>query len=384
MDFWIFIKNTKKSRNETVDRELEGKAWRSLDTNVLYSIHCTVQYHDGAFKENRVDFSAVDNDIGRSLMIDVSNIEIHGNNCTRAKVTPDPKYCSNMQDKNQFTTKEDKADFSPVVIRANIDGSEIEARFADTDIEGSLMIDVLKIEIYGNNGSQITTKEDKADFSPVVIRTNIDGSLIVDKLRTKVYEIDCMGPHLAPTCTGPERDYSDIPNGSQDVATVEGNSFSLGHREVDTTETGQFLCCSGSRERYGTIPVSGNRDRECSKSGQHVVSRGDTYTVSEGDKSDDFDSYDWVQAQHLIQEHEDDVSLHPRLHPQGVDLSHQSADRDSGPTVHPRLHLQGGDLSRQSAGRDSGPAVHPRLHLRGADLISQRLVWPLSQDETQP
>ena len=267
------------------------------------------------------------------------------------------------------------------------------------DIEGSLMTDfTLDQRCSGNNGSQITTKEDKADFSPVVIKANIDDgkievklvdidikeNMIVDKLRTEVYEIDCMGPHLAPTCTGPERDYSDMPNGSQDVATVEGNSFSLGHREVDTTETGQFLCCSGSRERYGTIPVSGNRDRECSKSGQHVVSRGDTYTISEGDKSDDFDSYDWVQAQHLIQEHEDDVSLHPRLHPQGVDLSRQSADRDSGPTVHPRLHLQGGDLSRQSAGRDSGPAVHPRLHLRGADLISQRLVWSLSQDETQP
>ena len=112
--FLDFIKNTKKSRNETVDRELEGKAWRSLGTNVLYSIHCTVQYHDGAFKENRVDFSAVDNDIGRSLMIDVPNIEIHGNNCTR------------------------------------------EARLTDTG-SGSLDgPDVLKIEA-GNNGSQTSS-----------------------------------------------------------------------------------------------------------------------------------------------------------------------------------------------------------------------------------
>ena len=40
-------------------RELKESAWRSPETNVLYSIHCTVQYHDGAVKKNRVDFSAV-------------------------------------------------------------------------------------------------------------------------------------------------------------------------------------------------------------------------------------------------------------------------------------------------------------------------------------
>ena len=70
----------------------------------------------------------------------------------------------------------------------------------------------------------------------------MDGSLIVDKLRTKVYEIDCMGPHLAPAPrtrlhSGPERDYSDIPNGSQEVAIAEGHSFHVGpnvDREVDT------------------------------------------------------------------------------------------------------------------------------------------------------
>ena len=151
-------------------------------------------------------------------MIDVFNTEIHGNNCTRAKVTPDQKYCSNRQDKDQFTTREDKADVSPVVIRTNIDQQDLSTSS-------------------GPWTSQITTREDKADFSPVVIRTNMDGSLIVDKLRTKVYEIDCMGPHLAPTCTGPERDYSDIPNGSQEVAIAEGHSFHVGpnvDREVDT------------------------------------------------------------------------------------------------------------------------------------------------------
>ena len=274
--FLDFIKNTKKSRNETVDRELEGKAWRSLGTNVLYSIHCTVQYHDGAFKGNRVDFSAVDNDIGRSLMIDVFNTEIHGNNCTRAKVTPDQKYCSNRQDKDQFTTREDKADVSPVVIRTNIDGSRIvdklrakdenqfttredKADFSPvvirTNMGGSLIVNELKarvneIDCMGPHLAPTCT-EDEADFLTVVSRANIDGSkievrlvdidimenMIVDELRTEIYEIDYMGPHLAPTCTGPERDYSDIPNGSQEVAIAEGHSFHVGpnvDREVDT------------------------------------------------------------------------------------------------------------------------------------------------------
>ena len=169
------IKNKKRSENETIDRELKGKAWRSPETNVLYSIHCTVQYHDGAVKENRVDFSAVvikantgdhdskdrfaDTDIERSLMVDVLKIEIHDNNCMRTNFTPDQKYCSNMQNESQITTKEDKADFSTVVIKANIDGNESEDKFVDIDIKKSL---------------------------------------IVDGLGTKAYETDCMGTHLTP------------------------------------------------------------------------------------------------------------------------------------------------------------------------------------------
>ena len=91
--FLDFIKNTKKSRNETVDRELEGKAWRSLGTNVLYSIHCTVQYHDEAFKGSRIGFPAV-------------------------------------------------------VIEVDTSNHYSKARFADTDIEGSLMMDMFYTEIY--------------------------------------------------------------------------------------------------------------------------------------------------------------------------------------------------------------------------------------------
>ena len=42
--FLDFIKNAKRSRNETVDRELEGKAWRDLADQciVQYLLYCTV------------------------------------------------------------------------------------------------------------------------------------------------------------------------------------------------------------------------------------------------------------------------------------------------------------------------------------------------------
>ena len=212
--FLDLTKNKKRSENETMDGELEGKAWRDQGANVLYSIHCTVQYHDGAFKGNRVDFSAVDKDIGRSLMIDVFNTEIHGNNCTRAKVTPDQKYCSNMQDKDQFTTREDKADVSPVVIRTNIDGSRI--------------VDKLRAK----DENQFTTREDKADVSPVVIRTNMGGSLIVNELKARVNEIDCMGPHLAPTCTEDEADFLTVVS----RANIDGSKIEVRLVDIDIME----------------------------------------------------------------------------------------------------------------------------------------------------
>ena len=41
--------------NETSLRELEGRAWRAPEPNVMYSVHCTVQYHAGAIDEDRGD-----------------------------------------------------------------------------------------------------------------------------------------------------------------------------------------------------------------------------------------------------------------------------------------------------------------------------------------
>ena len=251
-----FIKNTKRSRNKTVDRELKGKAWGVLETNVLYSIYCTVQYTDRAIKRTRIGVSAVvikvgtdnhdsqarftDTDIEESLMIDVFNTEIHDNNRTRAKVTSDQKYCYNMQDKNQFTTKKDKADFPPVVVRTNMGGSlivnELKARVNEIDCMGPHLAP--------------TCTEDEADFLTVVNRANIDGSkievrlvdidimenMIVDELRTEIYEIDYMGPHLAPTCT--ERYYSNV---DREVDTDGDRTVSV-LQWLERKDTERFQC----------------------------------------------------------------------------------------------------------------------------------------------
>ena len=175
--FLDFIKNTKKSRNETVDRELEGKAWRSLDTNVLYSIHCTVQYHDEAFKGSRIGFPAVmievdygqarfaDTDIEESLTMDMFYTKIYEKqiiiqeNRIVDKLKARVNKIDCMGPRLAPTGTEDKIDFLTMVSRANIDVSKIEVRLVDIDIM----------------------------------------NMIVDEIRTEINEIDYMGPHLAPT-----------------------------------------------------------------------------------------------------------------------------------------------------------------------------------------
>ena len=172
-----FLKNTKKSRNETVDRELERKAWRSLDTNVLYSIHCTVQYHDEAFKGSRIGFPAVmievdygqarfaDTDIEESLTMDMFYTKIYEKqiiiqeNRIVDKLKARVNKIDCMGPRLAPTGTEDKIDFLTMVSRANIDVSKIEVRLVDIDIM----------------------------------------NMIVDEIRTEINEIDYMGPHLAPT-----------------------------------------------------------------------------------------------------------------------------------------------------------------------------------------
>ena len=187
-----------------------------------------------------------DTDIEGSLMMDMFYIEIY---------------------EKQIIIQESEADFPTVAIRAHIDGSEINVRLVDIDIQENRIVDKLRAK----DENQFTTRDDKADVSSVVIRTNMGGSLIVNKLKARVNKIDCMGPHLAPTYT--DRYYSNV-------------------------------------------------DREVDNDGDRTVS-----------------VLQWLERK-----------SRKRC---------QSADRDSGPTVHLQLHLQGGgDFSRQSTGRDSGPAVH--------------------------
>ena len=277
-------------------------------------------------------------------MVDVLKIEIHDNNCMGTNFTPDQKCCSNMPNESQITTKEDKADFSTVVIKANTDGNESEDKFVDIDTEKSLMI---------------------------------------DGLGTKAYETDCMGTHLTPapgqryitqTCRTRARSRTTPTrlSGSQNIATVEGDSISIElnvDKEVDTdgdrtvpvlqwlerkdterspyqatnpvtspsvyfvikeieTESAPGLASTRSVEETPTLhscavsSLSVSIDNRQSLPVRWTSSMTSTPTSTTG-----------CTLRTPIQEHEEDVSLHPRLHLQGADLSRQSADRDSEPAV---------------------------------------------------
>ena len=195
---WKFKMVLKKG---TTLRELKGSAWRSPEPNVLYRIYCTVQYHAGAVKEDKADFSTVvieanagdnesedkfaDTDTEKNLMVDVLKIEIHDNNCMGTHLTPGRKYYSNMPNQSQITIKEDKADFSTVIVEASDGDNESEDKFVDTDTEKNLMVDVLE---------------------------------------TETHETDCMGTHLTPG----QKYYSNMPNESQivdDVYKIEVDKF---------------------------------------------------------------------------------------------------------------------------------------------------------------
>ena len=174
--FLDFMKNTKRSGNGTVD--LEGKVWRGLETNVLYSIYCTVQYPDEATTRSRIGFPAV-------------------------------------------------------VIKVDTSNHYSKARFADTDIEGSLMMDMFYTEIYEK---QIIIQESEVDFPTVAIRAHIDDSEIY--VRTKMYEIDYMG---ATPYTDLQRILLRRIKWVQEVSIAEDQSFHDGSnvdREVDTDGDG--------------------------------------------------------------------------------------------------------------------------------------------------
>ena len=118
---------------ETSLRELEGRAWRTPEPNVMYSVHCTVQYHAGAIDEDRAGFPAVtteantgnseredklaDTDIEKNLMADVLKTKVHNRNCMGTHLTPHLKYYSNMLDESQtaddvYEIKGDDFDFN--------------------------------------------------------------------------------------------------------------------------------------------------------------------------------------------------------------------------------------------------------------------------------
>ena len=117
IDFMSTWKLKMVLENETSLRELEGRAWRAPEPNVMYSVHCTVQYHAGAIDGDRAGFPAVTTEVNtgnseredkltdtgtdKNLMADVLKTKVYDRNCIGTHLTPHLRYYSNMLDKSQ-------------------------------------------------------------------------------------------------------------------------------------------------------------------------------------------------------------------------------------------------------------------------------------------
>ena len=104
-------------KNETA-RELKEGTWRTPELNVMYSTHCTVQYHAGAINEDKAGFSTMTTEVNagnnesedkfantdteKNLMVDVLKTEIYDKNCMGTHLTPHRKYYSNMPNESQI------------------------------------------------------------------------------------------------------------------------------------------------------------------------------------------------------------------------------------------------------------------------------------------
>ena len=115
------------SKDETSLRELEGRAWSAPEPNVMYSVHCTVQYHAGAIDEDRdndekdrpscagcpavaskvdagkneMEDRVIDTGTDKNQMADVLKTKVNDRDCIGTHLTPHLRHYSNMLDKSQ-------------------------------------------------------------------------------------------------------------------------------------------------------------------------------------------------------------------------------------------------------------------------------------------
>ena len=141
------MKNRKDPKNKTISVELKGRTWRTPEPNVMYSVHCTVQYHAGAINEDRAGFPAVTTEMNtgnseredklidtgteKNLMADVLKTKVNDRNCMGTHLTPHLKYYSNMLDKSQTADDFDFNDFehTHVAFRDSLDSDQSSACF---------------------------------------------------------------------------------------------------------------------------------------------------------------------------------------------------------------------------------------------------------------
>ena len=124
---WTHIDSKWSQEMKWLSEELKGRAWRTPEPNVMYSVHCTVQYHAGAINEDRAGFPAVttevntgnneredkfaDTDTEKNLMADVLKTKVYDRNCMGTHLTPHLKYYSNMLDESQTADDFDDVNF---------------------------------------------------------------------------------------------------------------------------------------------------------------------------------------------------------------------------------------------------------------------------------
>ena len=182
-----------------------AKIWRtyctgSLDTNVLYSIHYTVQYQDEAFKGSRSGFPAVmievdygqarftDTDIEERLTMDMFYTKIYEKQIIIQENRIVDKFKARvnkidcMGPRLAPTCTEDKIDFFTVVSRANIDASKmIEVRLVDIDIM-NMIVDEIRTEINEIDYNGSTPCTDRY-YSNIDREVDNDGDKIVSVLQ---------------------------------------------------------------------------------------------------------------------------------------------------------------------------------------------------------
>ena len=261
--FLDFLKNTKKSRNETVDRELK----RRCMSDHSFSQDCVKVHESKSKPRSKGSRHQKTEDLGVTWFHLPSSQLVYTFPVLRSKIAAIAKiwrtYCTGSLDTNALYSihytvqyqdeafKGSRSGFPAVMIEVDYG----QARFTDTDIEERLTMDMFYTKIYEK---QIIIQENR----------------IVDKFKARVNKIDCMGPRLAPTCTEDKADFftvvsrNNIDDSKIEVRLVDIDIMNMIVDEI-RTEINEI-------DYNGSTPCTdryySNIDREVDNDGDKIVS----------------------------------------------------------------------------------------------------------------